>query len=111
MSTPDQDADWQSAISAIARGDLTQVYRIADAIKALDEKVEGLAAVCAQPAAPASQADASTRTTASGVPDVNVVDTNAKTADIRDGLQDLAERFNLLLQSLREAGIIEDSNG
>lgn len=99
MTTFERDSERQAAIAAIGRGELQQISRLFDETKQLADAIEELKGQ-------AVSASAATSKQGESVEDVDIVENDAKAADVRSAVQDLGERFNQLLKSLRDAGVI-----
>lgn len=99
MTDFNRDSERQAAIAAIGRGELQQISHLFDETKQLADAIEELKGQ-------AVSASAATSKSGEPVEDVDIVESDAKAADVRSAVQDLGERFNQLLKSLRDAGVI-----
>ncbi len=99
MTDFNRDSERQAAIAAIGRGELQQISRLFDETKQLADAFEELKGQAVSASAAKSKQGES-------VEDVDIVENDAKAADVRSAVQDLGERFNQLLKSLRDAGVI-----
>jgi hypothetical protein len=97
----DRDSERQAAIAAIGRGEFQQIGRVFDENQQLSDRLDATEAQIASVFRGAGES----------VADAQVIDDDAKTGEIRDGLIGLTTQFNALLASLRAVGVIGEDNG